>query len=396
MKTKVNNVFATLIMAGMLVTPTANLLAQADSTYVPNSPQGGGEKFLLAGEVFTSFQSTKIPAFNGMPEMRSNSFGTDPLGVMIMPLVKITDRLFLDVQFGVTANPGVGAGGGATAGLNEAIIYYHIANGLNIFGGNFQPRVGLYEGILDDFTNRYCSDPVGMGISAGTQSGVGIQGAFQCGYSKLHYQLYVVNGPRLLTDSASAGLMDYGNYTDNNEGKAFGGEIGFLPFSNSSLEIGVSGQYAPTTGDAGTPYEKINNTTMAAYLNYYHTFNPLMIRLQGQYEYTNTSNTKANASDTVNLLPNFTNTMTGWYAGVTFRLSGSSNRFLSNLELGARLGQLKVPTDAPWGAQPLNQTTICLTYWYTWKTPINVAYDIYTQSGMPTASAITVRGMWFF
>jgi len=368
--------------------------AQTDSTYVPNSPQGGGEKMLLAGEVFTIWQNNKL---QGVPS--NNTFGADPLGLMIMPLVKLTDRLFLDVQAEVDANPGVGLGGGASVSLNEAIIYYHLASGVNIFAGNFQPRSGLYEGILDDFTNRYGTEPIGMGIGSATQSGIGIQGGIQCGYSKLLYQLYVANGPRLLVDSTGAtnGQMDYGNYTDNNQGKAIGGEIGLLPFSNSSLELGVSGQYTPTTGDAGSPFENISNSTFAGYINYYHTFNPLMVRLQGQYEYTQTKSFSLDSTATTPYVASFKNQMSGWYAGITLRLSGSDSRFLSNLEMGGRLGQLTYPKDALWGAaNPWNQTTVCLTYWYTWKTPINIAYDIISQSGSPTQASIVVRGMWFF
>jgi len=87
-----------------------------------------------------------------------------------MPLVKLNDRFFLDVQVEIAANPG--PGGGAAINLNEAIIYYKVAPALYLFAGNFQPRWGLYEGILDDFTNRYCSDPIGMGLGAQTESGI--------------------------------------------------------------------------------------------------------------------------------------------------------------------------------------------------------------------------------
>jgi len=372
----------------------ANAQTDSNAVSVPNSPQGGGEKMLLAGEVFTYWQNNKIV---GAPT--TNSFGADPLGLMLMPLVKLTDRLFLDVQVQVTANPS--PGGGAGVSLNEAIIYYHVANGVNIFAGNFQPRSGMFEGILDDFTNRFCSAPIGMGIGVATESGIGLQGAFQLGYSKLYYQLFAANGPQLIVDSSGAanGQLTYGNYTDNNTNKAFGGEIGFLPLSNSSLELGVSGQYTPKTGDAGSAFENISNTTYAAYLNYYHVFNPLMIRILGQYEYSQTQDFNlytSSSSDTL-LVPAFDNKTSGWYGGLTLRLSGSHNTFLSNLELGGRLGQLTLPKAALWGSpNPLNQTTVCLTYWYTWKTPINVSYDIYTQTGSPTQTAITVRGMWFF
>lgn len=396
MKTKI----ILLTCLSLLLTGLANKVqAQKDSAeaVVPNSPQGGSEKMLLAGEIFTTWQNYKV---QGLPS--NNSFGTDPdypMGLMLMPLIKLNDRLFIDVQVQVEANPG--PGGGASIGLNEAIIYYHLFSGVNVFAGNFQPRTGIYEGIMDDFTNRYATAPIGMGISTLTETGAGIQGGFQCGYSKLLYQLYVANGPQLVVDSTGAtnGQLTYDNYTDNNTGKAIGGEIGLLPFSNSSLELGVSGQYTPTTGNAGSPLENISNTTFAGYVNYYHTFSPIMIRLQGQYEYSKTQgyNLYSNPSDDSIIVPEYNDQMSGWFGGVTFRLSGSSSPFISNLELGGRLSQLTLPQGTPWGANSsMNQTTICLTYWFTWKTPLNIAYDVYTQSGVPTQKVWTVRGMWFF
>lgn len=379
------------------LTPEINAQNDSTGTIVHNSPLGGSEKFLLAGEAFTTWQTTKI---QGLPS--TNSFGNDPdypMGLMLMPLVKLTDRLFLDAQIQVNANPG--PGGGTDVGLNEAIIYYRLTPEINLFAGDFQPRTGLYEGILDDFTNRYGSAPIGMGISALTEPGVGVQGGIQLGYSKLLYQLFVANGPQLVVDSSGAqnGQLNYDNYSDNNNNKAVGGEIGLLPFSNSTLELGVSGQYTPHTGNAGSLLENVSNTTYAAYINYYHIFNPLMIRLQGQYEYSQTEgyNLYTNTSDTAILVPTFTNQMSGWFGGLTFRLSGSSNTFVSNLELAGRFGQLTLPKGVAWGStHPENQTTICLTYWFTWKTPLNLVYDIYTQSGSPTQSVFTVRGMWFF
>ncbi len=393
------NIKAKWVIFALIATSQLNavkLSAQTDSSNatpeIVNSPQGGAEKLLLAGEVSTLWQNSQ---FKGSPS--ANTFGADPLGLMLMPLVKLTDRLFLDVQAAITANPA--PGGGAAASLNEAIIYYRVTPALSVFAGNFQPRSGLYEGILDDFTNRYCSVPVGMGIGVQTESGIGIQGGIQTGYSKLLYQLYVANGPQLVVDSSGKenGTLIYGNYTDNNINKAIGGEIGFLPFSNSTLEIGVSGQYTPKTGDAGTPFESISSTSAAAYLNYYHLFNPVMIRVQGQYEYTQTKNFDLYKPLTDTLLfPHFNNQISGWYLGATICVNGAKNTILSSLELGGRIGQLVTPVNALWGANPVNQTTICLTYWFTWKTPINIAYDIYTQAGNPTQTVLTVRGMWFF
>lgn len=396
MKARKITTIVLIMTGGILLAPSGNLLHAQDSTIAiqqVNSPQGGSEKLLLAGEISTLWQNSRI---KGMPS--ANTLGADPLGLMLMPLVKISDRLFLDAQVAVTATPA--PGGGASASLNEAIIYYRVTPALYVFAGNFQPRSGLYEGILDDFTNRYCTTPIGMGIGVLTESGIGIQGGFQAGYSKMFYQLYLANGPQLIVDSTGAtnGELTYSNYIDNNRNKAFGGEIGILPFSNSTLEIGVSGQYAPKTGDAGTTFENINSTSLAAYINYYHVFNPIMIRVQGQYEYTQTENFSlyTDITQATLLFPQFNNQISGWYCGATLRASGSQSVFLSNLEIGGRLGTLTPPKNALWGGNQTSQATVCLTYWFTWKTPINIAYDVYTQSGNPNQNIITVRGMWFF
>ncbi|HVA97881.1 MAG TPA: hypothetical protein VNG53_03220 [Bacteroidia bacterium] len=398
MKTSKTN-FLKIVSKSVLVLflVTNSVVAQTDTTATnqpeaANSPKGGTEKLFLAGEAFTIWQSSHV---QGYPS--TNSFGADPLGLMIMPLVKLNDRLFLDAQVAVAANP---IGGGAGVSLNELIISYKVLPGVYLFGGNFQPRWGLFEGILDDFTNRFCTDPVGMGLGAQTESGIGIQGGLQTGYSKINYQLYIANGPQLIVDSTGQqnGVLDYSNYTDNNKNKAIGGTIGYLPFSNSGLELDASGQYTAKTGGTGTVFENISSTSWAASLNYFHVFNPIMVRVIGQYENTQTQNYNlyTNETKTTLLVPSFNNQLSGWYAGMTFRASGSQSIFLSNLELGGRLGSLSLPNDAIWGGKPINQTTLCLTYWLTWKAPINIAYDIYTQAGSPNQNVITVRGMWYF
>lgn len=399
MKTKVTKVAMAIAMAGMLVIPVSGLHAQYDS--IPNKATSGGEKMLLAGEIFTEWQSARINSVtnNGFtsPVERFNSFGIQnpsypfdvaPLGMMLMPLVKVNDKLFFDCQVGWDVTGGVG--------LNEAIAYYKVCPSMYAFTGFVPIRTGLYEGIMDDFTNRFCSSPVGMGIAAQPQCAIGIQGGLQCGYSKLNYQLYVANGPAL---GDSLGAIAYNPWA-NNLHKAVGGSIGFLPFSNSSLEIGVSGQYDPNIVDQADPYglAPINTSSVVAYLNYFHVFSPIMVRVQGQYEATAVRDITWSDSTA------FENRTTGWYAGVTLRASGSHNTFLSNLELGGRIGALTEPKNNPWNYYNISQTTICLTYWLTWKTPINISYDMYTPTSamsgstvnLPTTSALTVRGMWFF
>src|ERR1035437_7544119 len=281
------------ILIGVILLPLFTTITSAqDSTQVepPNKGRGGATKFLLAGKAAISWSDT-LTQMQGSPDSKTHTFYPDAF--MLMPLVKVNNHLFLDAQVEVDVNP---TGGGATINLVEAIAYYRVAPALSIFAGNFSPKYGLYLGVLDDFTNRYGTDPIGMARGPQTQTGIGIQGGFQAGYSKFNYQLYIANGPQLVVDSTtsgnsnSTGMLNYDNYLDNNNNKSIGGSIGFLPLSNSNLQIDVSGQMTGKTGNLGDPLEKISSTSLAVDLNYYHLFSPIMVRLLAEYNSTKTKN----------------------------------------------------------------------------------------------------------
>ncbi len=398
--------FFKITILGIILLPALTTITKAqDSTQTapPNKARGGATKFLLAGKAMFSWTQTQVA---GSPV--SHTFFPDAF--MLMPLVKVNDRLFFDGQVEVDPNP---TGGGAAINLVEMIAYYRVAPALSIFAGNFSPKHGLYLGLLDDFTNRYCTDPVGMARGPQTQTGIGIQGGIQAGYSKFNYQLYVANGPQLVMDSATqgngnlTGKLNYDSYLDNNKNKSIGGSIGFLPLSNSNLQIDVSGQFTGKTGNAGTPFENISSTSLALDLNYYHLFSPIMVRVLTEYNSTKTQNFNypwySDITKTSLVVPSFNNQLSGWFCGATLRAAGSHNTFLSNLELGGRIGTYTPPTyigagsiSAPWGENPTQQTTVCLTYWFTWKTPFNLAYDVLTPTNGPTVTMYTARLIYFF
>ncbi len=393
-----------IILNGLCINP---VFAQTDSSAtapaeVPNKARGGATKFLLAGKAEQSWTNVKT---DGSPS--SHTFYPDAL--MLMPLVKLNDRLFLDAQFEIDPNQT----GGASINLAEMIVYYRACNALNIFAGNFSPKYGLYMGVMDDFTNRYGTGPIGMNRGPATQTGIGIQGGIQAGYTKFNYQFYIANGPQLLIDSTTqgngnqTGKLNYDSYGDNNNNKAIGGSIGFLPLSNSNLQIDVSGQVAAKTGSLGSPFESVSSTSWAADLNYYHMFSPLMVRVQAEYNSTMTQNKtypwKSTTDSTKLLVPAFNNQQSGWFVGATLRLAGANNRVLSNFELGGRIGGYIPPqytglptTPAVWGENPEQQTTVCLTYWFTWKTPLNFSYDVVKMTNGPTVTSYTARLIYFF
>ncbi|MFI5149759.1 MAG: hypothetical protein ACHQRM_08505 [Bacteroidia bacterium] len=415
MKTRAVTLKGVILSAGLVAGIFCGnpLLAQQDSSAaeIPNKGIGGGTKMLLAGKAQMSLTQVQAQAVGSPASPATHTFFPDAF--MLMPLVKVNNRLFLDAQVEVDANP---MGGGAAIKLNEMIAYFRVAPCLSVFAGNFSPKYGIYMGVLDDFTNRYCTNPIGMARGPQTQTGIGIQGGIQAGYSKFNYQFYVANGPQLIVDSVThgngnqTGMLQYGNYADNNNNRCIGGSIGFLPLSNSNLQIDVSGQYTGKTGNLSSPYEKINSTSIAVDMNYYHLFNPIMVRVLAEYNSTTTSAYNypwfADSSKSNLLVPSFNNTFSGWFCGMTIRPAGLDNRILSNLELGARVGGYTPPSYmnpgtgtalvSPWGENSKQQTTVCLTYWFTWKTPLNLAYDVIKETNGTNLTTLTARLLYFF
>ncbi len=378
MKTKI---YQLLSIALLSILGFSNLYAQSDtSAPFVNSPAGGAKKFMLPGSAVAMHQF-----INTQGSGSTHSFS--PIGIMMMPLVKI-DNLLLDCGVNFGMNPD----GSMNAGLVELIVYYKVTPWLSVFAGNFPPHYGVYSGILDDFTNRFGTGvaPVGMGHGVQGQNGVGIQGGVQAGYSKFTYQLYMANGPQLIVDTVTVGSnnqtgkMDYGTIIDNNKNKSFGGHIGFLPLSNSNLEVTASGQYTPETGLEGTNYQKVKCAAWALGLNYFHLFNPMMVRVIAEYNQINTGDASYMDPETHQYYT-FKNQETGWFAGATVRAAGSHSWLLKNMEFAGRVGAYTPPkSGALWGGTPTNQTTFCLTEYLKWDIPLSFEYDIITQSGAPT------------
>jgi hypothetical protein len=365
-----------------------SISAQTDSSApaIVNSPAGGTKKFFMPGAavVMHQFIGTKGAA-------STHTFS--PVALAVFPLVKVDDRFFLDCGL----NFGVNNDGSLSLGLVELIAYYRLNPWMSVFIGNFPPRYGVYSGILDDFTSRFGTGvaPVGMGHGAQGQNGIGIQGGFQAGYSKFNYQFYASNGPQLIVDTITtgsanqSGKMDYGTIIDNNRNKSIGGHIGFLPLSNSNLELTVSGQSTPQTGSEGSEYQHVKCQAWALGINYFHVLNPITVRVIA--EYNNIRTGSANYLDpSTHEAYSFTNKEDGWFGGMTLRASGSKKWLVKNLEIAGRLGAYNPPkTGALWAANPTHQTTLCITEYLRWDIPISFEYDILTQAGSPTQKILS-------
>ena len=389
MKRKLNFSIGVLLLGGALLFNSFNTIsAQSDTnntiTPVPNSPKPGTESFLLAGSGSAIYSTSKD----------GNSFA--PLTLALMPLVKINDRLFLESGVKMEVNETTD---GMEFGIEQLNLHYRINPWMSFHIGKFaSPWGNVLDMFGEGFVSRFATTPIGLsddGMAPTDEVGFGLQGGFQAGYSKMLYDLYVANGPQLITDDPSMlGHTTYDFLVDNNKNKAIGGKVGILPFSNSSLQLDVFGQTASNLGDPGTKYQNVSSNSFGADLNYYHIFSPILVRIMGQYEETKTSNISYAVSDSGSTT--FNNQGNSWYVAGTIRPTGSSSKVISNLELGARYVKYSPPAGAPWGGPPETQTTINLTYYFSWDCPVNLSYDLYDNGADPSTTAFTLRAVQRF
>jgi hypothetical protein len=357
--------FIFLFVSGVAV----HCLAQDSASAQPegvNNPNWGTKKMIIVGGAEAMFV-----ADTGQSNFRNIKFH-------LSPMVRLSEKLFLISEIEIETGDGV-----ADFGLEQVHFFYELAPNLSLYAGRFLPKFGHYRGMIGEgYINRFPTDPVGFGdggIGPMVEDGIGIVGGLQLGYSKLNYDFYLSNGPALITgangsDPGMAGQFDYEAYLDNNKGKAFGGRIGFLPFSNSSLEIGASMLMSSKTGDQNSEWEKVGATWWALDANYFTLINPIKSTLRLNFEYKGMNVDKANYLTSDENSITFDNKSTCYYFQGSLR-PNVQNRFLSSLEVAVRHSEFEPPKDAPWGGSKLTQTAFGLNYWLAWDCILKLTYQ---------------------
>jgi len=276
--------------------------------------------------------------------------------------------------------------GHATAvALEYADMSYILNNYAILRLGKFLLPFGTFaERLHPAWINRSPSKPLGFGhdgVGPAADYGIELRGAGFIGSGKVNYSLYVVNGPRLnqgddpSLDQEEAGMLVYGNAEDNNKNKAVGGRLGILPFSNSSLEIGISGQYA-VVGDNESDYKDIAAVLYSGDITYLTKIDFLkgVVDIKGQLNQVNVDRaTYINMEDSSSYT--FKNESQAYYAQLTYRPAYVDNAFFKNIEFVGRYSSLKAPEGALW-ENDQKQYTIGLNYWLDWRSVIKASYNI--------------------
>jgi len=345
----------------------------------------GNSKMVLTGVGWFGFQAHMNNTDKTVPNSTFNDFGFSP-----MFLWKLSDKLFFESEVEIK-NDGT-AVNSAAFDLEYAKLSYSLNKYVTIGAGKMLSPFGAYnerwepnhiekfpnaplrpdDGVLPDDTHLFW----------GAIMGVDVRGGIPLGSAKMNYALYISNGPILHTEVGMGGMLQYENWNDNNSNKEVGGRIGFLPLSNSSLEIGLSGKHG-IAGNEGDPlYKNIAANAYAVDLSYIKNIEAIKSTINFRGQFNSLTVDKANY-----LLANatsytFDNTSQSSFAQFTIRPNMAQNKILKKTEFMIRYCAVNSPKDAVWGAKDLNgnggaitRTDIGLAYWLSWKTGIRLAYE---------------------
>lgn len=260
---------------------------------------------------------------------------------------------------------------GDQLGVNWGALSYYALPGLIIRGGYFVLPFGTYnKRLAAGWINKFASDP--EGVAGGTDYGIEVEGGLQAGSMKWSYDVAISNGLKLLPD----GTLENAGITDNNKNKTITARIGWLPLSNSSLEIGAS-LMTGKVGDAGTATENLTANLYGLDLNLIENIKPFQLNIKGQYSVTDVGHTEfINPVDSSSY--SFTNhTTTGYIMGSLRPTLYKS--FIKNFELAVRYGNYTTPLNSIWGTKD-NSLAVGLNYWLSWRTVIRYTYEAINES----------------
>lgn len=363
-----------------------NVIYAQDVT-VPDAPQNAPavkpaeSQFMVVGLTTLGFvDQTTTNTLGGMKSTEKyNSLGdADRYEFSPMFLWRHGDNLLLEFEPSFD---------GTNLGVNWADVSYFAAPNLIIRGGYFVLPFGIYnKRLAAGWIDKLTSDPIGMDV-AGSDFGVEVLGGFAMGSTKWSYDISLTNGQQLNNDGTinGVGITAIGN------GKTVCGRIGFLPLSNSSLEIGVSGLMGSLANPNSMNYNNPTTTMYAFDLDYVKNFNPIQINIKGQY-----SMTLVNAQNYINPVDTtktytFTNATTSAFGQISIRPAQVKNKILKNLELAFRYVDYTTPQNSTWG-QNYNEEDVSLDYWLSWRTVLKIGYESIKSDGTSSVSISGTQG----
>lgn len=393
--------FLTLVVfAGPLLAQTYNEEAKEEL----ESLRPGSTNFLMRGYSHAGFE-----IIDGNSSFVSGIFAP-------IFLWKQGDRILFESELEIEFE-----GDGVQFALEYANISYILNDYLVFRFGNFLTPFGAFnERLHPAWINKLPTAPLGMGhdpVGPTREFGAELRGGAPLGNTKINYSLYISNGPILKVhaeDSLEPPTTSINglNFDDNNDDKAIGGRIGFLPFNNSALEIGFSTQYTTGIGDRNTEYNDVASFGYAVDLSLVKNSIAAIkgnLDLKAQWNRVEVDEFHIELPDGDELAVNQEND--AYYVQLAYRPALSKSNFLSNIELIGRYSGIDltepaehadegdiVPGVAPPGKAKLSGASLSslgggeeeevhaegdrtqwafgINYWITWRSALKFSYQV--------------------
>lgn len=257
---------------------------------------------------------------------------------------------------------------------------------LTVRTGKFISPFGIFQDRLHpSWINKLPTVPVGtgedeLGVGPTSEIGIDFRGGVPLSSSKMNYSVFLVNGAQLITDPADSskqGTFTYGNAVAISKKLTVGGRLGLLPFSNSSLELGVSFR-SGNVGDKNSTYKNVSAQMYALDLTYVKQLDFIKGLFDVKAQWNKVNVDKAEYIDpndpTGNTLYTFDNKRSSLFTQAAYRPSMSPSKFLKKTELVFRYAGFN-PPDGAKDLGKIKQYTYGVNYWFTWRTALKAAYQ---------------------
>lgn len=343
----------------------------------------GDSHFMVVGLTTFGFmnQATTNNLGGGSTKDKINSLGdADRFEFSPMFLWRHGDKMLIEFE------PSWDGNSAGALGVNWASVSYYAAPNFIVRGGYIVLPFGTYtKRLAAGWINKLPSDPIGVDV-AGSDFGVEAEGGLALGSMKCSYDIAVSNGFQLNPDGTIANV----GISAISRGKTVCGRLGWLPLSNSSLELGVSGlmgSLATPVGDTNV-YNKPMVTMYAGDINFIQDVRPFQLNFKGQYTFCSVNSQSYINPDITQPKYTFTNNTSSYFAQLAIKPSQIKNKILRKFELAFRYTDYISPKNSTWG-QNYKEMDLSLNYWLSWRTVVKFGYENINSDGTTSLTVPT-------
>ena len=361
---------------------TQTAAADSDKVVTPpaaplEGPTLGTTKFHIGG-----FGTGTFEARNGSVSNFSATF--NPIF-----LWELTPKLLFESRLEIEPS-----GGGTNLELEYAELTYLLNDYMTLGVGEFlTPSNVFVERFEALWIDKLPDRPLAVydGILPERSFGLQIRGGIPLGPTRANYSFYVSNGPNLrVFDPGRAGTLEFQDFSDNNDDKAFGGRIGFLPLPG--IEVGYGFETA-RPGTQGSSFADVHSFLQSVDLNVTRDSDLLKgrIDLHAQYAWSHVDKAVYDPNGVFGFGPlSFASEQDGGYAQIAYRPTKVGGDFVRNLELVFRWDHLsRAPSGL--GVAQEGRWTLGLDYWLSPGTVVKAAYEWDNPHGEPNRDALFLQ-----